>query len=99
MSDSFDIDDDEFADSAFLQELDAIEAANPSDFPALIATSLLMIALSSQMFRDPDAKPLYVIDWMQVWRGIGLIVEIVSPRVLQETGMAVLFYRPPIDLK
>ncbi|KAI1780671.1 hypothetical protein F4818DRAFT_435872 [Hypoxylon cercidicola] len=77
----------------------AIETANPQDFPALIATSLLMIAVSSQMFREPDGKPLYIIDWMQVWRGIGLIVEIVSPRVLQESEMAVLFYRPPVDLE
>lgn len=77
----------------------AIENADPQDFPALIATSFLMIAVSSQMFREPDGKPLYIIDWMQVWRGIGLIVEIVSPRVLQESGMAVLFYRPPVDLK
>lgn len=77
----------------------AIENANPQDFPALIGTSLLMIALSSQMFREPDGKPLYIIDWMKVWRGIGLIVEIVSPRVLQESGMAVLFYRPPVNLE
>ncbi|KAI0900302.1 hypothetical protein F4806DRAFT_448206 [Annulohypoxylon nitens] len=88
-----------YCSKAFKGYRDAIEAANPPDFPALIATSLLMTALSSQMFRDPDGKPLYVIDWMQVWRGIGLIVEIVSPRVLQETGMAVLFYRPPVDLE
>ncbi|KAI1102016.1 hypothetical protein F4804DRAFT_280190 [Jackrogersella minutella] len=88
-----------YCSKAFKGYRGAIEAANPSDFPALIATSLLMIALSSQMFRDPDGKPLYVIDWMQVWRGIGLIVEIVSPQVLQETGMAVLFYRPPVDLE
>lgn len=77
----------------------AIEAANPQDFPALIANSLLMIALSSQMFRDPDGKPLYIVDWMQVWRGIGLIVEMVSPQVLQQSGLAVLFYRPPVDLE
>ncbi|XXG97519.1 alpha-1,4-glucan branching enzyme [Hypoxylon texense] len=83
---------------AFTGYRKAIENADPQDFPALIATSLLMIAVSSQMFREPDGKPLYIIDWMQVWRGIGLIVEIVSPRVLQESGMAVLFYRPPVDL-
>ncbi|KAL7624523.1 hypothetical protein AAE478_006088 [Parahypoxylon ruwenzoriense] len=84
---------------AFKGYRNAIESANPSDFPALIACSLLMIAVSSQMFRDPQGKPLYIIDWMQVWRGIGLIVEIVSPVVLQESGMAVLFYRPPVDLE
>ncbi|KAI1476606.1 hypothetical protein F4774DRAFT_233904 [Daldinia eschscholtzii] len=77
----------------------AIEAANPVDFPALIACSLLMVAVSSHPFRDPDSKPLYVIDWMQVWRGISLIFEIVTPRVLQDSGMAMLFYRPPVDLE
>ncbi|KAI0845789.1 hypothetical protein F5Y00DRAFT_163259 [Daldinia vernicosa] len=84
---------------AFQGYRNAIEAANPSDFPALIACSLLMVAVSSQPFRDPDAKPLYVVDWMHVWRGISLIFEIVTPRVLQESGMAMLFYRPPVDLE
>ncbi|OTA65082.1 hypothetical protein K449DRAFT_403700 [Hypoxylon sp. EC38] len=88
-----------YLSKAFKGYRDAIEAANPHDYPALIATSLLMTAVSSQMFREPDGKPLYVIDWMQVWRGIGLILDIVSPGVLQETGMAVLFYRPPVDLE
>ncbi|KAI1381324.1 hypothetical protein F4677DRAFT_122077 [Hypoxylon crocopeplum] len=77
----------------------AIETANPRDFPALIACSLLMVAVSSEMFRDPAGKPLYIVDWMQVWHGISLIVAIVSPQVLQESGMAVLFYRPPVDLE
>ncbi|KAI2624666.1 hypothetical protein GGS26DRAFT_206952 [Hypomontagnella submonticulosa] len=84
---------------AFEGYRNAIEAANPPDFPALIACSLLMVAVSSQMFREPDGKPLYTVDWMQVWRGIGLILEIVSPQVLQDSGMAMLFYRPPIDLE
>ncbi|KAI2617468.1 hypothetical protein GGR54DRAFT_208201 [Hypoxylon sp. NC1633] len=77
----------------------AIERAEPRDFPALLACSLLMIAASSEMFRDTESKRLYIIDWMLVWRGIGLIVEIVSPPVLEESGMAVLFYRPPVDLE
>ncbi|KAI1495845.1 hypothetical protein F5X99DRAFT_422587 [Biscogniauxia marginata] len=77
----------------------AIEAANPTDYPALLACSLLMCALSSQMFREQNDKHLYIIDWMQVWRGISLIVNIISPMSIQESGMAVLFYRPPIDLE
>ncbi|OTB04533.1 hypothetical protein M426DRAFT_58399 [Hypoxylon sp. CI-4A] len=84
---------------AFQGYRDAIERAYRPDFPALIPASLLMIAMSSQMFREPDAKPLYIIDWMQMWRGIGVIVELISPAVLHESGMAVLFYRPPVDLK
>ncbi|KAI1343715.1 hypothetical protein F5Y15DRAFT_175642 [Xylariaceae sp. FL0016] len=77
----------------------AIEAAKPNDYPALLACSLLMCALSSQMFRDQDAQPLYIIEWMAVWRGIGLIIDIISPLSVQESGIAVLFYRPPIDLE
>ncbi|KAI0595832.1 hypothetical protein F4775DRAFT_344021 [Biscogniauxia sp. FL1348] len=77
----------------------AIEAANPTDFPALLVCSLLMCALSSQMFREQNDKHIYIIDWMQVWRGISLIVDIISPTSIQESGMAVLFYRPPIDLE
>ncbi|KAI1076542.1 hypothetical protein F5B20DRAFT_320009 [Whalleya microplaca] len=84
---------------AFEGYRDAIERAEPTDFPALIACSLLMTALSSQMFREPDGKPLYIIDWMQVWRGIGLIIDIVSPQAMHDSGLAVLFYRPPVDLE
>ncbi|KAH6656797.1 hypothetical protein BKA67DRAFT_532049 [Truncatella angustata] len=76
----------------------AIELANPQDYPALLACSLLMCALSSEMFREADTKRLYIIDWMTVWRGIGLIVEIISPRTIAQSGLAALFYRPPIDL-
>lgn len=83
---------------AFEGYRNAIELANPQDFPALLASSLLMCALSSEMFREPDTKPLYIIDWMTVWRGIGLIVDIISPTTIADSGLAALFYRPPIDL-
>jgi hypothetical protein len=76
----------------------AIEAARPDTFPALLACSLLLCCLSSQTFREPDSKELYIIDWMIVWRGIGLIVTIITPQSLYESGLAPLFYRPPIDL-
>lgn len=77
----------------------AIEAANPSDFPALLASSLVMCALSTQMFREgTNTTSLYIVDWMQVWRGIGLIVELITPQSIHESGLAVLFYRPPMDL-
>ncbi|CAJ2510744.1 Uu.00g063690.m01.CDS01 [Anthostomella pinea] len=84
---------------AFEGYRNAIEAARPADFPALLACSLLMCALSSQMFREDDAKPLYIIDWMAVWRGIALIIDIISPMSIQQSGMSVLFVRPPIDLE
>ncbi|KAK8087185.1 hypothetical protein PG994_002159 [Apiospora phragmitis] len=77
----------------------AIEAADPKDFPALLASSLMMCALSTQMFREANSKFLYIVDWMQLWRGIGLIVEIISPKSIEESGLAILFYRPPMDLE
>ncbi|KAK9778778.1 hypothetical protein SCAR479_04401 [Seiridium cardinale] len=76
----------------------AIEAARPQDYPALLACSLLMCALASEMFRELDTKRLYIIDWMTVWRGIGLIVEMITPITIAASGLAALFYRPPIDL-
>lgn len=88
-----------YSTKAFESYRTAIEAAKPEDFPALIATSLLMVAVSSQMFRETDRKPLHIFDWIQVWRGIGLIIDVVSPKALQESGMAVLFHRPRVDLK
>jgi hypothetical protein len=44
----------------------AIEEANPVDFPALLANSLLITALSSQNFREADGKDLYILDWLVV---------------------------------
>ncbi|KAK0634787.1 hypothetical protein B0T17DRAFT_481259 [Bombardia bombarda] len=76
----------------------AIEAANPSTFPALVACSLVLCAVSSEMFRDEDAKPLYILDWLVVWRGIGLLVGMTTHKSLFESGLRVLFMRPPIDL-
>ncbi|KAK1986034.1 hypothetical protein LZ30DRAFT_328271 [Colletotrichum cereale] len=76
----------------------AIEEGKPETFPALIATSLLLTALSSQMFREEGTKDLYIIDWMVVWRGIGLMIDMATPQAFWESGIAELFMRPPIDL-
>ncbi|KAF7552295.1 hypothetical protein G7046_g7456 [Stylonectria norvegica] len=76
----------------------AVEEAKPEDFPALVANSLFLTALSSQVFRDDDSKELYIIDWMIVWRGIGLITELMGHERLFAAGLADLFYRPPINL-
>ncbi|KAM0328471.1 hypothetical protein ACHAQA_004878 [Verticillium albo-atrum] len=76
----------------------AIEKGDVKTFPALIACSLLLVALSSQMFREETTKTLHILDWMVVWRGIGLMIKLASPRKLWEAGLAELFFRPPIDL-
>ncbi|KAL0940671.1 C6 zinc finger domain protein [Colletotrichum truncatum] len=76
----------------------AVEEFKPETFPALIATSLLLTALSSQMFREAGTKELYIIDWMIVWRGIGLMIDMATPQTVWDSGMAELFFRPPIDL-
>ena len=76
----------------------AIEEADPKTFPALLVSSLVICGLSSAEFRGPDAKPLYVLDWMTVWRGIGLIIQLTKLPAVAESGLAVLFYRPEIDL-
>ncbi|RYP28059.1 hypothetical protein DL767_007390 [Monosporascus sp. MG133] len=84
---------------AFAGYRSAIEAAMPIDLPALLACSLLMTALSSHVFRDPDRRRLYIVDWMQVWAGIDLIFNLMSTQAVREAGLSVLFYRPPVDLE
>lgn len=76
----------------------AVEEAQPKTFPALIANSLLLTALSSQTFREPEGKELYIIDWMVVWRGIGLMIGMMGLPAIQASGLHTLFYRPPVDL-
>lgn len=83
---------------AFAGYRKAIEEARPETFPAMLTTSLLLCALSTAQFRDEDAPPLYILDWILVWRGIGLMIEFVKPEVLYQSGLEALFFRPPIDL-
>lgn len=77
----------------------AIQDAKPETYPGLLACSLLLCALSSQHFRDPEAKPLFILDWITVWRGIGAIMELVTPEALLHSGIAELFFRPRVDLE
>lgn len=83
---------------AFAGYRQAIEKADPKDFPALLACSMLMISLSSEIFREADMKPLYIVDWMVVWRGIGLILELLPIDTLFDSGLGQLFSRPAFDL-
>ncbi|RYP09178.1 hypothetical protein DL764_001449 [Monosporascus ibericus] len=84
---------------AFAGYRSAIEAAMPMDLPALLACSLLMTALSSHTFRDPNRRRLYIVDWMEIWVGIHLIFNLMSTRAVRESGLSELFYRPPVDLE
>ncbi|KAK7398043.1 hypothetical protein QQX98_012593 [Neonectria punicea] len=77
----------------------AVENAAPESYAALIANSLFLTALSSQAFRDEESKDLYIIDWMVVWRGIGLVIELMGVEKLFDTGLYELFTRPSIDLE
>jgi hypothetical protein len=88
--------------NAFAGYRRAIEAAKPETFPALLAASLLLCAVSTAQFRDDgdgeSARPLYILDWIFIWRGIGLIIDLVRPEILYASGMQRLFFRPPMDL-
>lgn len=75
----------------------AIEEADPATFPALLYGSLLLCGVSSSMFRYDEAQPLYVLDWLLVWRGIGLIIQLVTREALHKTGIEGLFFRPKVD--
>lgn len=77
----------------------AIEEARPETFPALIANSLILTALSSQNFRGDEGKDLYIIDWLIVWRGIGLVIDLMGLERLFDSGLYVLFNRPVMDLE
>ncbi|KAK0705138.1 hypothetical protein B0H67DRAFT_372533 [Lasiosphaeris hirsuta] len=75
----------------------AIEEADPATFPALLYGSLLLCGVSSSMFRYDEAQPLYVLDWLLVWRGIGLMIQLVTRETLYKTGIEKLFFRPKFD--
>lgn len=75
----------------------AVVEARPETFPALIVSSLFLCVLSSQDFREPDAKPFFILDWIIVWRGIGLMAELVTRETLVDMGLFLLFSRPRTD--
>ena len=77
----------------------AIEDARPKTFGALLANSVLRPMLSTQFFREPIFKDLYLVDWMLLWRGVPSIIEITSSSSISDSGMRPLFARPPLDLE
>ncbi|KAK3997103.1 hypothetical protein QBC44DRAFT_316283 [Cladorrhinum sp. PSN332] len=76
----------------------AVEAADPATFPALLACSLLLCGLSTYVFRSDEPRPLYVLDWITLWRGIGAIVDIAGKPKLEPSGLLPLVSRPEIDM-
>jgi hypothetical protein len=77
----------------------AIQKADPRTYPALLASSLFLCALASQVFREPDPPPFYMLDWIMCWRGIGLIFDLIRREGAIQSGLAGLFVRPAIDLE
>ncbi|KAK3304449.1 uncharacterized protein B0T15DRAFT_242145 [Chaetomium strumarium] len=79
----------------------AVEAADPAAYPALLAASLLLCGLSTHVFRGEEAKPLSILDWMLIWRGIGTIAELTESRFPEvarpRNGIAQLLNRPDVD--
>lgn len=76
----------------------AVEAADPATYPALLATSLLLCGLSTHVFRGDEAKPLAILDWLALWKGIGAIIDVIQLPKMFRSGVATLVFRPSVDL-
>ncbi|KAI1433057.1 hypothetical protein GGR50DRAFT_540351 [Xylaria sp. CBS 124048] len=84
---------------AFQGYRDAIHTANPNDHAALLACSLFVIAISSHNFRDPgEGHRLFIIEWLAIWRGIGVVINLISSQSVRESGLSSVFCRPPLDM-
>lgn len=77
----------------------AVEAADPAAFPALMACSLLLCGLSTYVFRLDEPRPLYTLDWMTLWRGVGTIVQLARKANLAPSGLLPWMFRPEIDME
>ena len=94
----------EHRDAAFTGYQWAVENPTPPVYPALMAHSLLLTAITAQNFREPDSDPLYIINWMLIWRGIGAIFERTemskdNMAAMASSGLQTLFHRPKMDLE
>ncbi|KAM3468229.1 hypothetical protein MY5147_008150 [Beauveria neobassiana] len=77
-----------------------VEVADPDMFPHLVVASLLMTAISSEQFRDEHSEfDLFIVNWIKIWGGIGIMMDRITTPRLVECGLSKLFYRPPLDLK
>ncbi|KAK0673454.1 hypothetical protein QBC41DRAFT_311568 [Cercophora samala] len=79
----------------------AVEKAEASTYPALIACAFLLTGLSTYIFRNNNDGPtsLVILDWMTIWRGIGAIIDVTKLPTLAQSGLLPLIFRPDIDLK
>ncbi|SCO75806.1 uncharacterized protein FRV6_00018 [Fusarium oxysporum] len=77
----------------------AVETASSETYVAVLASALFLTVLSSQAFREENSQELYILDWMVVWRGIGIIVDQMGVENMLDTDMYPLFERPAIDLE
>lgn len=76
----------------------AVAAADPSTYPALLATSLFLCGLYTHAFRGDDARPFALLDWMVLWKGIGAIIDVTNLPQMYRTGIAALLFRPAVDM-
>ncbi|KAK0740678.1 hypothetical protein B0T18DRAFT_214119 [Schizothecium vesticola] len=70
--------------------------AHPSsNLTAIITASIFLCALSTSAF---SSSPLYILSWPTLWRGIVLVLHLRPASFTPPPGLAMLFYRPPVDL-
>ncbi|KJZ74982.1 hypothetical protein HIM_05468 [Hirsutella minnesotensis 3608] len=75
----------------------AVKEAKPETYPALLANAIILLIVTTQHFREPNSEPLYIIQWLQVWRGAGLIAGLTGLSSIFLAGLEPIFYRPSID--
>ena len=73
----------------------AVQVADPATFEALLVNAMLVEVLPCGEFRDPAGKPLYILDWMALWRGIGCILDLMDKK--PEGDIKTLLDRPSVD--
>ncbi|KAK4100990.1 hypothetical protein N658DRAFT_388555, partial [Parathielavia hyrcaniae] len=87
-----------FRAKAFETYRKAVAAADPATYPALLVCSLLLCGLSTNVFRGDEARPLAILDWMILWKGIGYIIKTVKRPAQSRSGIGALVFRPGVDL-
>lgn len=76
----------------------AVTEMKPESRPGILAGSLLLTAVASQSFREEDTKELYILDWITVWRGIGIFLQMSAGDKASHGGVRDVFFRPVLDL-